>query len=81
MVEIRKKFSLPEESKVTQEVIEQLDNLISFSSPKALRKSLLKVYLQFIINEHEALPTDFDDIACDFYMLVEFLTMAEEEMR
>lgn len=81
MGENRKKFSLPEHSKVTQEVVEQLDNLISFCPPEALRRSLLKVYLQFIIDEHEALPIDFDDIACDFYMLIEFLTMAEEEMQ
>ncbi|MEP4094584.1 hypothetical protein [Reichenbachiella sp.] len=78
---MQKTIVLPENSKLSPEIIEQFDNLISFSPPEALRKSLLKVYLQFIISEHDALPIEFDNIACDFYMLIEFLNRAEEEMR
>lgn len=76
-----KSIVLPDNSKVTQELVNQLDNLVSFSPPGTIRKSILKVYLQFIINEHEALPIDFDEIACDLYMLIDFLTRAEEEMQ
>lgn len=77
---MQKTIDLPENSKLNNEIIEQLDNLISFSPPSALRKSLLRVYLPFLIHEHEALPMDFGDLASDMYMLVEFLTRVEEEL-
>ncbi len=76
-----KSIVLPENSKLTTEIINELDNLLNFSPPDAIRKSILKVYLQYIICEHEALPNDFEGVACDFYMLIDFFTRAEEEMR
>lgn len=65
---------------LSPEITQQLTNLLEFSPPRALRKSLLEVYLHYIITEHQALPTDFDAIASDFYMLVDFFTRIEEVM-
>ena len=76
-----KSIVLPENSKLTPDIINELDSLLDFSPPEAFRKSILKVYLQYIINEHEALPNDFENVACDFSMLIDFFTMAEELMR
>ena len=73
-----KTFTLPGHSRLTQEIVSELDSLLSFSPPKAIRQSLLKVYLQYIISEHESLPNDFEGIACDFYLLIEFFAAAEE---
>lgn len=76
-----KKFTLPERSGITQEMINQLDLLVSRSSPDAIRKSILQVYMRYIISDYDALPGDFEDIACDFYLLIEFFTRVEEEMQ
>lgn len=74
-------YTLPQGSNLNPKIIEQLDNLMSFSPPEVLRKSLLRVYMQYIIHEHESLPMDFGEIAGDIYMLVEFLNRAEEELK
>lgn len=76
-----KSIVLPENSKITTEIITELDNLLNFSPPEAIRKSILKVYLQYIISEHQTLPDDFEGTACDFYLLIDFFTVAEEKMR
>ena len=57
---------------------ERLEDLLAASPPAALRKSLLRVYLQYLIDHHESLPADFESIACDFQLLVQFLDEMEK---
>ncbi|MEO9850328.1 MAG: hypothetical protein ABJH72_24595 [Reichenbachiella sp.] len=73
-------FVLPKNTKVTQEMVSELDNMLSFTPPQQLKHSLLKIYMLYLISEHDVLPGDFEDIATDFYFLVEFFTTAEKEM-
>ncbi|MEO9966937.1 MAG: hypothetical protein ABJF11_14160 [Reichenbachiella sp.] len=73
-------FVLPKNTKVTEEIISELDNMLSFTPPRQLKHSLLKIYMLYLISEHDALPGDFEDIATDFYFLVEFFITAEKEM-
>lgn len=79
--EVCRIFSLPKSTKVTQEMVKRLDDLLSFSPPGQMRQSLLTVYLQYIIDEHDVLPIDFEDIATDFWFLIEFFNTAEKELK
>lgn len=74
-----KQILLPLHLPLTQEIIEKLDDLMGCSSARTIRNSLLEVYQQYIIHNHEALPVNFDEIASDFYMLIDFFTQLEEE--
>lgn len=74
-------ITIPTNSKLTNQIITDLDHLISFSSPQAFRKSILEVYQQYIISQHEMLPSDFENIACDFYMLIDFFMRVEEGIK
>jgi hypothetical protein len=71
---------LPKNTKVTQKMVLELDNVLSFAPPEQLRYSLHKIFMLYLISEHDVLPGGFEDIASDFYFLVEFLTTAEKEM-
>ena len=42
--------------------------------------SFQTVICSYRISEHESLPNDFEGIACDFYLLIEFFAAAEEGM-
>lgn len=72
-------ITLSENTSITPEMVEKLDDLLSSSQPNGIRKSILKIYMQYLINEHDTLPNDFQDIACDFYYLIEFFTAIENE--
>ncbi len=63
---------------MSENLTEKLQDLLIASPPAELRKSLLRVYLQYIISEHETLPSDFESIACDFQLIIEFLNEADE---
>ncbi|MEO9483966.1 MAG: hypothetical protein ABJG47_10990 [Ekhidna sp.] len=71
---------MPKEIMLSHKLTEHLEHLLTASPPAALRKSLLRVNLQYIVFEHETLPSDFESIACDFQLLIEFFTQAEELM-
>ena len=72
---------LPENSIVTTEIIKHLDDMLHFSPPENLSWSLIKIFMQFVINQHDALPGDFEDIACDLFGLMEFLNHIEKELQ
>ena len=61
-------ITLPENTSITPEMVEKLDDLLSTSQPNGIRKNILKIYMQYLINEHDTLPNDFQDIAYDFYI-------------
>lgn len=70
---------LSPKSPISQEVVEKLENLVECSPANSIRSSLMEVYQQYIISNHEALPVNFEEIATDFYMLIDFFTQIEEE--
>ena len=72
-------ITLPENTSITPEMVEKLDDLLSTSQPNGIRKNILKIYMQYLINEHDTLPNDFQDIAYDFYHVIEFFTAVETE--
>ncbi|HEY5750970.1 MAG TPA: hypothetical protein VIU12_33130 [Chryseolinea sp.] len=72
---------LPKSSQLTTEVVEQLDQLLKFSSADEYRNTLLEVYHLYIMHEHGHLPVHFDSMANHMYALTEFFRMVESEMR
>lgn len=65
---------------MSKKLYQHLDYLITASPPAELRKSLLHVFMRYLIADHESLPEDFESIACDFQLLIEFLDEAEESL-
>lgn len=48
-----------------------IKEVLEFTTAKSIRKSLNKVFYGYVINNRDALPTEFDEIAYDFQLLVE----------
>ena len=71
---------LPQYTKLTEYLVRQFDCVLEATSPAELRDHLLEVYHRFIITEHECLPADFQKIANNLYILLDFLTLADKEM-
>lgn len=76
-----KSITLPKSSRLTAEVVEQLDQLLKSSTADEYRNTLLEVYHVYIIHEHGHLPVHFDSMANHLYALTEFFRIAEAEMR
>lgn len=68
-----KKIKLPKDSQLNELIIKELDILFEYAPPKRMREGILHVYLTYIMQNHEALAINFDDIAEDIYWLLEFL--------
>jgi hypothetical protein len=66
-------------SPVTEEMVRHLHTLLRSHRPIILYHTLLELYQRYIINEHDALPVNFDDIAATVYILSEFLKDLEDE--
>lgn len=75
-----KTITLPYKCKINEKMIQQLDNLLETVPPTRLKNRLLRVLLQFLIDECHALPVDFDCMIMDYFLLFDFLTVAEQEM-
>jgi hypothetical protein len=73
-------ITLPKSSRLTAEVVEQLDQLLKSSTADEYRNTLLEVYHMYIIHEHGHLPVHFDGMANHMYALTEFFRIAEAEM-
>lgn len=72
---------LPRSSRLTVEVVEQLDQLLNSSTADEYRNTLLEVYHLYIMHEHGHLPVHFDNMANHMYALTEFFRITEAEMR
>ena len=72
---------LPKSSRLTVEVVEQLDQLLKSSTADEYRNTLLEVYHLYIMHEHGHLPVHFDSMANHMYALTEFFRITESEMR
>jgi hypothetical protein len=73
-------FSLPRTSKLSEEIIQQLDHLLDFAPPEEYRNTLIEIYHSYIRHEHHALPIAFDHMANHMSLLTAFLLMASKEM-
>ena len=71
---------LPKYTKLTEYLIWQFDGLLDAMPPADLRDSILEVYQRFLIKEHEFLPNDFNQLASNLYILLDFLTLADKEL-
>jgi hypothetical protein len=77
---VQRTFTLPKTSKLTEEVIQQLDHILDFSPPEEYRNTLIEIYHTYICREHDSLPCQFDRMADQMYFLIDFLKTASEEM-
>lgn len=73
-------FVLPKYTKLTGHLIWQFDGMLDAVPPAELRENLLEIYQRFIIKEHEFLPLNFQKLADNLYVLLDFLTVAEKEI-
>jgi hypothetical protein len=53
-------FTLPKTTKLTEEVVQQLDHMLEYSTPEEYRNTLIEVYHHYLIHEHETLPIEFE---------------------
>ena len=77
---VQRTITLPKTSKLTEEIIQQLDHILDFSSPEEYRNTLIEIYHIYICKEHESLPCEFRAMADHMYFLVDFFRKASEEM-
>jgi hypothetical protein len=73
-------ITLPEHTKITEEIIRKFDNLLSFASADELRRNLTEIYHSYVINEYDILPDNFEKMATNLYFLIDFLDDADKEM-
>lgn len=73
--------TLSRSSRLTVEIVEQLDQLLKSSTADDYRNTLLEVYHLYIMHEHGHLPVHFDSMANHMYALTEFFRIAESEVR
>ncbi len=71
---------LPKQTKVTEEMIKRLDNLLSFASPEELRRNVTEIYHSYVIHEFEMFPSNFEKLATNMYFLISFLDKSDKEM-
>ena len=77
---VKRIFTLPKTSKLTEEAIQQLDHILDFATANEYREALIEIYHTYISRECDSLPYNFRDIADRMYFLIDFLRKAEEEM-
>jgi hypothetical protein len=64
-------------SLLTDEIIHQLDGVLNFASPGEFRDTLIEIYHVYILREHQMLPGNFNDMAGQLYVLIDFFKMME----
>lgn len=77
---VQRTFTLPKTSKITEEVVQQLDHLLDYSSPEEYRNTLIEIYHVYMMHEYHSLPYEFDRMASHLYFLVDFFKRAGDEM-
>ena len=71
---------LPVNSKLTDNIVQQLDLMFDFVSPAEYRDTLIELYHWYILHEHVALPEDFKDKAGRMIILLDWLKEADREL-
>lgn len=60
---------------------ERLKTLFEFAPPDSLRKSLIEVFFSFLLHNRQHFPADFERITEDFYFLIDFLELIEQDLK
>ena len=76
-----KLITLPDYHRVNQKMVDRLSNFIDGVRPNRLKDSITSILLQYLVYEHHSLPMDFDEVACDLYILFDFLDALEKELQ
>ena len=66
---------------VKKVIINKLDHLFITSHPTTLKNHLVSMLMKYLEYEHDSLPTDFEDRVVDLNVLIEFLIVAEKELK
>jgi hypothetical protein len=64
---------------VTPELIYRLNSFFELMPPMVLRDHLIELYHNYIQHEYEALPYNFNQLAENLPLFLDFLKFAEEE--
>ncbi len=72
--------TLPENSKLNQSMIDEIDLFIDTVSPKLLKENILELYFTYIIRESEMLPWDISAMSANIYFLMGFLDKLEADL-
>ena len=64
---------MPQPFRLTRAGIRELNNLLEFTSPEDLRNTLIEIYHTYIIQQHHALPVNFETMSGQMYILLETL--------
>jgi hypothetical protein len=78
---VQRTVTLPKTSKLTEEVIQRLDDIFDYSSPEEYRETLIEVYQVYIMHEHQSLPQEFEHMAAHLYFLINFFKKIGTEMK
>lgn len=76
---VKRTFTLPRTSKLTEEVVQQFNHILDYASPEEYRNTLIEIYHVYICREHESLPCNFDRMAEQMYFLIDFLGRVGKE--
>ena len=60
-----------------KEALTELENLFEFCPAQELRKTLNRLFIVYVMNNHNALPVDFEEMAENVFLLNEFLESVE----
>jgi len=66
-------IQLSEGTQLNEEIVKELDNFFSSVRPTDLRNTLLEIYHNYVIHEHQAFPIDFDRMAVHMYLFIDLL--------
>jgi hypothetical protein len=74
--------SIPADSKLTKELIEELDKLFHLVPPSNMKNGLVEIFFSYLINtEFKQNNPKLSDMATDFYFMLKFLEKAEMRER
>lgn len=65
------------DSRVTEDIVKNLDDVFAFASPREYRDTLTALYHAYILREYKDLPSDFFNQASRIEVLLEFFKNCE----
>lgn len=71
---------LPDGTFLNEEIVRQFDNFFSSVRPSDLRDTLIEIYHNYVVHEHQAFPIEFDRMSMQMYLLIDLLKRIDSEM-
>jgi len=65
--------ALPPPFRLTRAGIREINKLLEFASPEDLRNTLIEMYHTYIMQQHHALPVNFETMSGQMFTLLETL--------